>query len=159
MTDSTPPDSLPENTQPPKKVRFTDDNQPEPPPAIKELLDQAYNQDKKVKSILKALDDEAARHPEITLADCERRGNYLFYRDRLCIPNQDELKAETLRQYHEKPAAGHPGHSKTYELLSREYAGLKSTSTLTNGLKLPHLPPYYIVSRSPSRGTATAPNH
>ncbi|KAG0158308.1 hypothetical protein PDIDSM_5821 [Penicillium digitatum] len=76
---------------------------PEPPSTIKDLLLEAYNQDKVVQSILEALDKNASRHPEITLADCERRGNYLYYRNRLY------------------PTVGHPGRSKTYELLSREY--------------------------------------
>ncbi|KAG0153766.1 hypothetical protein PDIDSM_2421 [Penicillium digitatum] len=85
------------------------------------LLLEAYNQDKVVQSILEALDKNASRHPEITLADCERRGNYLYYRNRLYVPDNDELKAEILRLCHDKPTVGHPGRSKTYELLSREY--------------------------------------
>ncbi|KAG0157774.1 hypothetical protein PDIDSM_4959 [Penicillium digitatum] len=87
---------------------------------INDLLLEAYNQDKVVQSILEALDKNASRHPEITLADCERRGNYL-YRNRLYVPDNDELKAEILRLCHDKPTVGHPGRSKTYELLSREY--------------------------------------
>ncbi|EKV18173.1 hypothetical protein PDIG_11210 [Penicillium digitatum PHI26] len=94
---------------------------PEPPSTIKDLLLEAYNQDKVVQSILEALDKNASRHPEITLADCERRGNYLYYRNRLYVPDNDELKAEILRLCHDKPTVGHPGRSKTYELLSREY--------------------------------------
>lgn len=94
---------------------------PEPPRDIKSLLDTAYPLDKTIQSILEALDKNASRHREITLADYERRGDYLFYRNRLYIPDHNELKAELLRQCHDKPAAGHPSRSKTYELLSREY--------------------------------------
>ncbi|KAG0160695.1 hypothetical protein PDIDSM_8225 [Penicillium digitatum] len=86
---------------PETRVRFIGNNLPEPPSTIKDLLLEAYNQDKVVQSILEALDKNASRHPEITLADCERRGNYLYYRNRFPV--------------------GHPGRSKTYELLSREY--------------------------------------
>ncbi|KAG0161061.1 hypothetical protein PDIDSM_8594 [Penicillium digitatum] len=75
---------------------------PEPPSTIKDLLLEAYNQDKVVQSILEA-------------------GNYLYYRNRLYVPDNDELKAEILRLCHDKPTVGHPGRSKTYELLSREY--------------------------------------
>lgn len=95
--------------------------QPEPPPNIKNLLDTAYQVDDAVQSILQAIDQNASRHPEITLADCERRGNYLYYRERLYIPNHDELRAQLLCECHEMPATGHPGKHKLYELMSREY--------------------------------------
>ncbi|KAG0153387.1 hypothetical protein PDIDSM_5240 [Penicillium digitatum] len=100
-----PPDIAdpPITAAPETRVRFIENNLPEPPSTIKDLLLEAYNQDKVVQSILEALDKNASRHPEITLADCERRGNYLYYRNRLY------------------PTVGHPGRSKTYELLSREY--------------------------------------
>lgn len=94
---------------------------PEPPQDIKNLLDNAYSVDETVLSILEALDKDATRHPQITLADCQRRGKYLFYQNHLYVPDNGELKAELLRQCHDKPAIGHPGRSKTYELLSREY--------------------------------------
>ncbi|KAG0158853.1 hypothetical protein PDIDSM_6373 [Penicillium digitatum] len=87
---------------PETRVRFIENNLPEPPSTIKDLLLEAYNQDKVVQSILEA-------------------GNYLYYRNRLYVPDNDELKAEILRLCHDKPTVGHPGRSKTYELLSREY--------------------------------------
>ncbi|KAK9652865.1 hypothetical protein HCH54_010281 [Aspergillus fumigatus] len=96
-------------------------DEPEPPPGIKELLDTAYQSDDTVQSILRALDQNATRHPEITLADCRRRGSYLYYRERLYIPDHDELRAQLLRECHDKPAAGHPGKHKLYELIAREY--------------------------------------
>ncbi|KAG0161705.1 hypothetical protein PDIDSM_4973 [Penicillium digitatum] len=103
-TITVPPDIAdpPITAAPETRVRFIENNLPEPPSTIKDLLLEAYNQDKVVQSILEALDKNASRHPEITLADCERRGNYLYYRKPL-------------------PTVGHPGRSKTYELLSREY--------------------------------------
>ncbi|KAG0155925.1 hypothetical protein PDIDSM_3098 [Penicillium digitatum] len=104
---------------PETRVRFIENNLPEPPSTIKDLL-EAYNQDKVVQSILEALDKNASRHPEITLADCERKAT-TYYRNRLYVPDNDELKAEILRLCHDKPTGGHPGRSKTYELLSREY--------------------------------------
>ncbi|KAG0152773.1 hypothetical protein PDIDSM_2578 [Penicillium digitatum] len=118
-----PPDIAdpPITAAPERRVRYIENNLPEPPSTIKDLLLEAYNQDKVVQSILEALDKNASRHPEITLADCERRGNYLYYRNRLYVPDNDELKAEILRLCHDKPTVGHPGRSKTYELLSREY--------------------------------------
>ncbi|KAG0158110.1 hypothetical protein PDIDSM_5623 [Penicillium digitatum] len=122
-TITVPPDIAdpPITAAPETRVRFIENNLPEPPSTIKDLLLEAYNQDKVVQSILEALDKNASRHPEITLADCERRGNYLYYRNRLYVPDNDELKAEILRLCHDKPTVGHPGRSKTYELLVYQY--------------------------------------
>ncbi|KAF7139775.1 hypothetical protein CNMCM5793_008355 [Aspergillus hiratsukae] len=127
----------PRTPKPARRVRFANDpdrpnqpdcpdsldsfDQPTPPPDIERLLKLAYQADPTVQSILHALDEDEDRHPEITLGDCERRGDYLYYREKLYIPDHDELKAELLRSCHENPAAGHPGRTKTYELLSREY--------------------------------------
>lgn len=100
--------------------------QPEPaaptlPENLQSLFEKGYEEDPMPNSVLQALKNEEERHPEITLAECEQRGPYLFYRKRLFVPDYANLKAELLRCYHENPTAGHPGRSKTYELLSREY--------------------------------------
>lgn len=96
-----PPEEPPEEplatTIPARRVRFAENNSPELPPATKDLLSEAYNRDDTVQSILKALDSNASRHPGIILADCERRGNHLYYRNRLYVPYDDKLKAEILR--------------------------------------------------------------
>ncbi|ODM16166.1 hypothetical protein SI65_08600 [Aspergillus cristatus] len=77
-----PVKNLPETPAQTRRVRFTDEtthNVPEPPQDVKNLLDNAYPLDETAQLILEALDKNAARHPKITLADCQRRGNYLFY--------------------------------------------------------------------------------
>jgi transposase InsO family protein len=114
------PMSLSQRTQQ-KRVRFADATSPEPPIAIKELFIAACQNDSLLQSILTALDNSEPRHPEITLADCSRSGEFLLFRGRLYVPDNDQLKAELLRLCHDGPASGHPGRSKTYELLSREY--------------------------------------
>jgi hypothetical protein len=96
-------------------------SQPELPLEIKNLLREAYEQDPLPNEILKALEDGDARHAQITLASCEKKGDYLYYLERLYIPDHDNLKAELLRLCHDSPVSGHPGRSKTYELLTRDY--------------------------------------
>jgi hypothetical protein len=64
--------------------------------------------------------DGDERHPDITIAECEERGTYLYYRDRLYVPDHDKLNAELLRARLDTPAAGHPGRPKNYELLARQ---------------------------------------
>lgn len=61
------------------------------------------------------------RHPKFQLSQCELRHGYLYYRDRLYVPDDDELYAELTRLCHEIPAAGHPGRARTYQLMSRDY--------------------------------------
>ena len=61
------------------------------------------------------------RLKRISLSECEIRRNRLFYRDRIVIPNNDELKLKLLRHAHESPAAGHLGRTKTLDLLHRSY--------------------------------------
>jgi hypothetical protein len=124
--------------QPARQVRFSDTIQykehPESrvtasppdievnlPPDVDTLIKTAYRTDPNVESILKALDQGATRHPDITLADCEHKNGYLYYKSKLYIPNHEELRTELIRLCHDKPASGHPGRNKTYELLSREY--------------------------------------
>jgi hypothetical protein len=94
---------------------------PEIPLEIENLLREAYEQDPLPNEILKALEDGDARHAHITLANCEKKGEYLYYLERLYVPDHDDLKAELLRLCHDSPVAGHPGRSKTYELLTRDY--------------------------------------
>jgi hypothetical protein len=91
------------------------------PPAIKDLFTEHYQTDPELASILEALKTKQSRHKRITLAECVERDGYLYYRDRLYVPNCPELHAELLRMYHESPVAGHMGRARTYEALSREY--------------------------------------
>lgn len=77
-----PTEGTPRTPTQTKRVRFADEtahNVPEPPQDVKDLLDNAYPLNETAQSILEALDKNATRHPKITLADCQRRGNYLFY--------------------------------------------------------------------------------
>jgi hypothetical protein len=91
------------------------------PPDLKELFAKAYEVDKTPKSVLEALRKSLSRHPGITLAECEDRGGYLYYRDRLYVPDLPELHAELVRSYHESAIAGHMKRARTYEALSRDY--------------------------------------
>jgi len=82
---------------------------------------KAQQEDQEVQSVIQALREDKSTHPTVQLTQCQIREDLLYYRDRLYIPDDDELKAEVLRLCHEDPAAGHPGRAKTYELISREY--------------------------------------
>ncbi|KAG0159950.1 hypothetical protein PDIDSM_7477 [Penicillium digitatum] len=93
-TITVPPDIAdpPITAAPETRVRFIENNLPEPPSTIKDLLLEAYNQDKVVQSILEALDKNASQ--ELPLLPEP-------------LPDNDELKAEILRLCHDKPTVGH----------------------------------------------------
>ena len=50
----------------------------------------------------------------------ERDGLILFH-DRIYVPKNDELCRWIVAQHHDSLIAGHPGHWKTLELISRSY--------------------------------------
>ncbi|KAL9564024.1 hypothetical protein ACKAV7_011798 [Fusarium commune] len=126
-----------ENWQlPPLKVQRAHIRQPHPqipaapaepspsidlPGDIDRLLEEGYQTDDDLQSILQAVREGAQRHPKITLAECTIIQGRLLYRDRIYIPDHNPLKAALLKASHEHPIAGHPGRACTYDLLSRDY--------------------------------------
>jgi len=110
-----------ETVQPARTILPPERSAPLLPPAIKDLVTKGYEYDTELKSILEALRTKQRRHKRITLSECIEREGYLYYRDRLYVPDVPELHAELLRMYHESPVAGHMGRARTYEVLSREY--------------------------------------
>lgn len=91
------------------------------PDTIQERFLYGYQHDQNLLSVLDAIRQGKTRHPFLQLSQCEIRDQYLYYRDRLYVPDDDELRAKIVRLCHEDPAAGHPGRARTYALLSREY--------------------------------------
>ena len=51
----------------------------------------------------------------------------MYYRDRVCVPNDDELKKSILEEAHEGSFAMHPGSTKMYKDLKTSYrwSGMK----------------------------------
>jgi len=90
-------------------------------PDLEALWETAYDEDPFPNRILEMLTRGIRHCRQISLADCKRQGDRLLYRDRLYVPDHDPLRLEILRYHHDNPAAGHPGRSKTLELISRRY--------------------------------------
>lgn len=91
------------------------------PEEVRELYEIAYRSDETLQDILAAIRVSKTRHPKIQLSQCQVRHGYLYYRERLYVPDDDELYAELTRLCHEIPAAGHPGRARTYQMMSRDY--------------------------------------
>jgi transposase InsO family protein len=96
-----------------------------PPPnggsQLATLMEQAYQADPFPSEIIAMLVQGQRKCNKITLSECEIRDNKLYYRERLFIPDFDDLRLYLLQQHHDTPSSGHCGQAKTFELLSREY--------------------------------------
>src|SRR5271169_1965960 len=88
---------------------------------LEELFNKAYETDLFPSEVFKMLKNGTRHCRRISLAECSKVGNCLYYRDHLYVPDYDELRLFLLQSHHASPAAGHPGRSKTLELLSRMY--------------------------------------
>ena len=90
--------------------------------SIEELFNEAYTKDPIPDDVLGQLHSGQSRSKQLSLTECQQDGNgRLLYRWRLYVPNHMPLKLRLIKDFHEVPAAGHPGQSKTLKLLLRQY--------------------------------------
>ena len=94
-------------------------------PALIELFDTAYEKDPIPNDVLGQLRRGQLRSKQLSLAECRDNERRLIYRGRLNVPNYMLLKVRLIQDFYETPAAGHPGRSKTLELLARQYYWLR----------------------------------
>jgi hypothetical protein len=70
--------------------------------------------------------------------DCKICENRIYYKNRLFIPENTELKMQIIYRTHNSEARGHPGRMKTTELVSKSYFWLKITHDIQNYVKSCH---------------------
>ena len=87
---------------------------------IQEQLGKATREDGLVQRILEAV-RKGTSLKEITVAECSEQDGRLFYRGKQYVPEDPELQLRLIKEHHDTPLAGHPGRSKTFDLLSRRY--------------------------------------
>jgi len=88
---------------------------------ISTLLAEAYLADPFPERILGLVRNGARQCKEISLADCKERDGRLIYWDCIYVPDHLPLRLRLLQDHHDPPAVGHPGRTKTLELLARRY--------------------------------------
>jgi hypothetical protein len=54
-------------------------------------------------------------------AEWSTRDGLIYFRDRIYVPNDPQLRRRIVEQHHDSRVAGHPGRWKTLELLARSY--------------------------------------
>ena len=111
--------------------RVTEASQPEPEIAVEtdpddeksleELITIGYENDPLPNKVLVLLRNGIRHSRDITLAECEDRNGRLYYKERLYVPDWHELKMRLCKNYQDSPVACHPGRSKTFSLLARDY--------------------------------------
>jgi hypothetical protein len=70
--------------------------------------------------------------------DCKICENRIYYRNRLFISENIELKVQIIYRTHNSGAGGHPGRMKITELISRSYFWPKITHDIQNYVKSCH---------------------
>ena len=95
---------------------------PSPHPTYFEsLLSAVYVSDPFPREVLELLRTGARHCKNRSLAEYSKAAGRQRYRSKLYIPAFDNLGLHVLRDAHDAPTAGHPGRSKTLELIAREY--------------------------------------
>ncbi|TKA50332.1 hypothetical protein B0A49_13656, partial [Cryomyces minteri] len=88
---------------------------------LQELFQEGYAIDPFLSKVVQMLKDGTRHSKDISLSECAIVNDRLYYDGRLFVPDFDRLRLRLIQDCHNPPAAGHPGRSKTFELLSREY--------------------------------------
>jgi hypothetical protein len=70
--------------------------------------------------------------------DCKICENRIYYRNRLFIPENTELKMQIIYKTHNSEAGGHPKRMKTTELVSKSYFWPKIIHDIQNYIKSCH---------------------
>ena len=78
-------------------------------------------QDKLFCDALAAIRSQGLPPIKSSLTDWTEEDGLIFYRNQCYVPADQELRRDLIKQYHDTPAAGHPGKFKTLELLRRDY--------------------------------------
>ena len=94
-------------------------------PVLLEQIRQAQSEDVDFNAIHEKLQSGT------TVSDFSVRDGCLYFKDRLCVPNNDELKKSILAEAHSSQFAMHPGANKMYQNLKSHYwwSGMKRDVT------------------------------
>lgn len=96
---------------------------------IDEVIAAAYTRSDMAKQLIAALEDpfttkwpqEYRKTLRIAMQDCQLHNNKIYYKEKLWIPPDDELKVQIIYRTHSSGPGGHPGRTKTIDLISRSY--------------------------------------
>ena len=65
--------------------------------------------------------DAIARTGLTTSSDWKEENHVITFQERIYVPKDTSLRGDIIKSHHDMPTAGHPGHYKTLELVTRNY--------------------------------------
>jgi hypothetical protein len=90
-------------------------------PSLEKRIKDCLNRESSVAEALKSLKAKGPRRLFNGLLEWEEQDGLIYYKGKLYVPNNKELRGDIIRSCHDSPAAGHPGKHGTLELVSRLY--------------------------------------
>jgi hypothetical protein len=95
------------------------------------MIQKSLPNNPSLKTVLSFLQGESSTAPASIRAkfkDYSLTNNLLRYQGRVMVPNEEKIKRLLASLFHDSPMSGHPGQSRTLELISRDYywAGMKA---------------------------------
>src|SRR6202790_4062053 len=85
------------------------------------LLAETMMKDDLVKDAIESIKKGGTPPMKSAINDWKIEDWLLFFRDRCYVPQNDKLRQEIVRRYHESLSTRHPGQFQTLELLRRDY--------------------------------------
>ncbi len=117
--------------------------------SINELEEQffvIYFYDEWIYIIVTALRDDQRKLKEFLLAKCTLRNDRIYYKNRLLILEDEELRLRLLQLSHDTSIASHSNKVKIYEILSHHYYWLEMIESIAHFICNCHL--YFRVKVS-----------
>ncbi|KAI1680354.1 rve multi-domain protein [Pyrenophora tritici-repentis] len=128
---------IPHAAAPASLARVPGENAPDD--GLMTAIVNAYRVDPTLQEIIRAKADGARHLPhtvaiqmklKLELQDCEIRNSLVYFRGRLFIPYDDDLRKDIVRRFHDTATAGHGGKRSTYYLVSQQYYWPLMTETV-----------------------------
>ena len=85
------------------------------------LWKQIEINDKFAVQIIEALCNEAQHHNKISLIECEKHENYLYFQERKYMLNSNKLRLCIIQLAHDSIINDHSKRAKSYELINQVY--------------------------------------
>ena len=88
---------------------------------IDDLMNKDYDHDFFLNRILELLRKEVRHSKEISLVDCEKINDRLYYRQKMYVSDYHVLKMRLCKKVHDSSSTEHSKRTKTFDILQRNY--------------------------------------
>ena len=111
---------------------------------LKEMIRKVYKKNKNLQKIIrikrkserKISQKLVKKKYHLKLEDCKLNNNFLYFKDRLYVSNDEILYTTIIRQMHESSFADHSEQSSILDLVSRHYYWLSMTISIRQYVKI-----------------------